>query len=85
MFCAIWREIGKRSAMEGMALTVNGNDFGAVHAEMGRMDANILPWVSSALLVGCDLGDLHCVGCADKKRDATMRVDGLFWCFPTAT
>ncbi len=63
-------------------MTANRYDFGAVHAAMQRyVDANILAGVSSAVLVGRDLVDVHCVGWADKEQDVKLRVDHIFRVF----
>lgn len=63
-------------------MTLNGYDFGTVHAAMQRyVDANILAGISSAVLVGRDLVDLNCVGWADKEQDVAMRGDHLFRVF----
>jgi CubicO group peptidase (beta-lactamase class C family) len=68
--------------MEDMTVTASRYDFGAVHAAMRRyVDANILAGVSSAILVGRDLADVHCVGWADKERDDKLRVDHIFRVF----
>jgi CubicO group peptidase (beta-lactamase class C family) len=65
-----------------MTATANRYDFKAVHAALRRyVDANILAGVSSAVLVGRDLVDLHCVGWADKEQDVAMRSDHLFRVF----
>ncbi len=63
-------------------MTAKAYDFGAAHAAMRRyVDANILPGVSSAILVGRDLVDLDRVGWADKERGVEMRSDHLFRMF----
>lgn len=68
--------------MDGMNVTGSGCDFGAVHAAMRRyVDAGILAGVSSAVLVGRDLADLHCTGWADKEQGIVMRSDHLFRAF----
>lgn len=70
--------------MQGLTLTQTptNHDFSAVHAAMRRyVDANILSGVSSAVLVGCDLVDVNCVGWADKERDEALRIDHLFRVF----
>jgi CubicO group peptidase (beta-lactamase class C family) len=68
--------------MEDMTVTASGYDFGAVHAVMRRyVDENILAGVSSAVLVGRDLADVHCVGWADKEQDDKLRVDHIFRVF----
>ena len=57
-------------------------DFNAVHAAMGRyVEAEILPGVSSAVLVGRDLVDLHCTGWADREAKIPLREDHIFRVF----
>jgi CubicO group peptidase (beta-lactamase class C family) len=57
-------------------------DFSAVHAAMRRyVDAEILPGVSSAVLVGRDLTDQHCVGWADREAKVALREDHIFRVF----
>ncbi len=68
--------------MQDMQVTATGYDFGAAHAAMRRLvDGNILPGVSSAVLVGRDLVDVHCVGWADKEAQVPLRSDHLFRVF----
>jgi CubicO group peptidase (beta-lactamase class C family) len=68
--------------MEDMKVTAGGYDFGPAHAAMRRLvDANILPGVSSAVLVGRDLVDVNCVGWADKEAQSELRVDHIFRVF----
>jgi CubicO group peptidase (beta-lactamase class C family) len=68
--------------MEDITVTRNSFDFGAVHAAMRRyVDAHILAGVSSAVLEGRDLVDVHCVGWADKEQDVKLRVDHIFRVF----
>lgn len=68
--------------MDDMKVTANGYDFGAAHAAMGRLvDGNILSGVSSAVLVGRDLVDVHCTGWADKEAQVPLRADHLFRVF----
>jgi CubicO group peptidase (beta-lactamase class C family) len=68
--------------MEDMTVTARRYDFGAVHAVMRRyVDENILAGVSSAVLVGRELADVHCVGWADKEQDDKLRVDHIFRVF----
>ena len=57
-------------------------DFSAVHAAMRRyVDADILPGISCAVLIGRDLVDLHCVGWADRENKVALRTDHLFRAF----
>jgi len=68
--------------MEDMKVTARGYDFGAAHAAMRRyVDGNILPGVSSAVLVGRELVDVNCVGWADKEAQTPLRVDHIFRIF----
>ncbi len=65
-----------------MAPQVKRFDFGAVHAAMRRyVDAEILPGVSSAVLLGRDLVDLHCTGWADREAKTALREDHIFRAF----
>lgn len=68
--------------MEDLTVKTGDYDFGAVHAALGRyVDQDILAGVSSAVLVGRDLVDLHCVGWADREAQARLRVDHIFRAF----
>jgi CubicO group peptidase (beta-lactamase class C family) len=70
------------TTMEDMKVTAGGYDFAPAHAAMRRyVDGNILSGVSSAVLVGRDLVDLHCVGWADKEAQTPLRVDHIFRVF----
>ncbi len=63
------------------AISAN-HDFTPVHAAMQRyVDANILSGVSSAVLVGRELVDVHCIGKADKEQDVALHTDHLFRVF----
>lgn len=65
-----------------MNVTPTQHDFSAVHHTLQRyVDANLLAGVSSAVLVGRDLVDLHCVGKADIENDIALRPDHLFRVF----
>jgi CubicO group peptidase (beta-lactamase class C family) len=65
-----------------MAAQTGRYDFSAVHAAMRRyVDAEILPGVSSAVLVGRDLTDQHCVGWADREAKVALREDHIFRVF----
>lgn len=62
-----------------MAAQTRRYDFSAVHAAMRRyVDAEILPGVSSAVLIGRDLTDLHCAGWADREAKVALREDHIF-------
>ena len=68
--------------MEDMTVIPSGYDFGVAHAALRRyVDENILSGVSSAVLVGRDLVDLHCVGWADKEAQTPLHVDHIFRVF----
>jgi CubicO group peptidase (beta-lactamase class C family) len=68
--------------MEDMTVIPSGYDFGVAHAALRRyVDENILSGVSSAVLVGRDLVDLHCVGWADKEAQTPLNVDHIFRVF----
>lgn len=57
-------------------------DFAPLHAAMKRyVDANLLPGVSSAVLVGREVVDQHCVGWADIENQVPLRTDSLFRVF----
>ncbi|MGQ0599708.1 serine hydrolase domain-containing protein [Aquabacterium sp.] len=65
--------------MSSLTVTPQGHDFSALHAAMqSHVDNNILAGVSSAVLLGQDLVDLHCAGWADKEHQHPMRADHLF-------
>lgn len=65
-----------------MAAQTGRYDFSAVHAAMRRyVDAEILPGVSSAVLVGRDLTDLYCAGWADREAKVALREDHIFRVF----
>ena len=68
--------------MEDLTVTAAGYDFAPAHAAMRRyVDGEILSGVSSAVLVGRDLVDVHCVGWADKEAQIPMRTDHIFRVF----
>src|SRR5262245_785267 len=68
--------------MDDMEVTANGYDFEPAHAAMRRyIDGNILPGVSSAVLVGRDHVDVHSIGWADKEAQAPLRIDHTFRVF----
>ncbi|MCS6766298.1 MAG: beta-lactamase family protein [Candidatus Protistobacter heckmanni] len=57
-------------------------DFSPVHAAMqSYVDKEILAGVSSAVLVGGELVDLHCAGWADRENQVALREDHLFRVF----
>jgi hypothetical protein len=60
--------------MEDLTVKAGSYDFGPAHAALGRyVDASILAGVSSAVLLGRDLVDLHSAGWADREADALAR------------
>ena len=68
--------------MEDMKVKASGYDFGPALAAMRRfVDGDILPGVSSAILVGRELVDVNCVGWADKEAQQPLRVDHIFRVF----
>lgn len=57
-------------------------DFNATHQALRRyVDANVLAGVVSAVLVGREQADLHCVGWADKEQKVPLRSDHIFRVF----
>ena len=68
--------------MSDIAVTSSRFDFGPTHEAMQRyVDRNILSGVSSAVLVGRDVADVHCAGFADTENSIPMRTDHLFRAF----
>ncbi len=68
--------------MTSLAVTDGGYDFSALHAAMQRyVDGELLAGVSSAVLKGRDLVDLHCAGMADRESGEALRTDHLFRVF----
>jgi CubicO group peptidase (beta-lactamase class C family) len=54
-------------------------DFSPLHAAMQRyVDQEILSGVSSAVLIGQDLVDMHCAGLADRENNIPLRPDHIF-------
>jgi CubicO group peptidase (beta-lactamase class C family) len=65
-----------------MAAVIKRYDFGATHAALRRyVEADLLAGVSSAVLVGRELVDVHCAGHADREASVPMREDHLFRVF----
>jgi CubicO group peptidase (beta-lactamase class C family) len=65
-----------------MAAVIKQYDFGATHAVLRRyVDADLLAGVSSAVLVGRNLVDVHCTGYADREANVPLREDHLFRVF----
>src|SRR4051794_15407319 len=68
--------------MQDMTVTARGYDFSAAHGAMRRLvEGNILPGVSSAVLVGRELVDVEYTGWADKEAHIALRADHLFRVF----
>ncbi len=58
------------------------HDFSAVHAALRKyVQAQLLPGVSVAVLVGGELVDVHTVGFADIEAQVPLRTDHLFRMF----
>ena len=58
------------------------HDFSAVHAALRKyVQAQLLPGVSYAVLVGGELVDVHTVGFADIEAQVPLRTDHLFRVF----
>ena len=71
--------------MGDITIATSTFDFGATHAAMQRyVDANILSGVSSAVMVGRDVVDLHCAGFADVENGIELRRDHLFRMFSSS-
>jgi CubicO group peptidase (beta-lactamase class C family) len=71
-----------QAKIQDMQVKAAGYDFAAAHAAMrGLVDGDILPGVSSAVLVGRDLVDVNCMGWADKEAQIPLRTDHLFRVF----
>lgn len=65
-----------------MQIVQNPYDFSPIRSAMqGYVDKQILAGVSSAVLLGCDLVHLDCVGWADIENDIALRPDHLFRVF----
>lgn len=63
--------------MQDLTVTASKHDFSKVHAALRRyVDAELLAGVSSAVLVGRDLVDLHCTGRADREADVVYQATG---------
>jgi CubicO group peptidase (beta-lactamase class C family) len=64
------------------AVQPHGLDFSGLHSTMQRtVEADLLTGVSSAVLRGRTLVDLHCTGLADRERQESLRPDHLFRIF----
>jgi CubicO group peptidase (beta-lactamase class C family) len=68
--------------MEGMTATPRSRHFAALHTALRRwVDEDVLAGVSSAVLVGNELVDLHCAGWADREQRIRLRTDHIFRLF----
>jgi CubicO group peptidase (beta-lactamase class C family) len=71
-----------RKPKTGMTVAPNRFDFSHVHAVMQKyVDQDLLPGISSAVLVGGDLVDVHCCGWADREAKTKLGVDHIFRIF----
>ena len=79
------RSINQKLKASGMnqSLTLSSRyNFTASHAVLRRyVEEDVVPGVSTAVLVGDDLVDLHCVGWADKEAQSLVRPDHIFRVF----
>jgi CubicO group peptidase (beta-lactamase class C family) len=68
--------------MADMTVIDSDYDFGPLHAAMQRyVDLELMPGISSAVLKGRDLIDLHCVGWADREDKTPLDVDNIYRVF----
>lgn len=68
--------------MSDLTVTPSRLDFSGLHASMQHVvDADLLAGVSSAVLRGRDLVDVHCTGLADREAGTALRTDHLFRIF----
>jgi len=65
--------------MSDLALSPTRLDFAPLHAAMKEIvDGELLAGVSSAVLQGRELIDLHCTGWADREQQIALRPDHIF-------
>ena len=65
--------------MSDLTITSCAADFSGLHAAMRRaVDGELLAGVSTAVLQGRELVDLHCAGWADREQGIALRPDHLF-------
>lgn len=63
-------------------MSTTTRDFAGLHAAMrAAVDGELLAGVSSAVLVGREVVDQHCIGWADRERGEALRPDHLFRMF----
>ena len=68
--------------MRDLSVRQSGHDFSPLHEAMQKsVDATLLAGVSSAVLRGRELIDLHCTGMADREAATPLRTDHLFRAF----
>ena len=68
--------------MSDLTVTPSRLDFSGLHASMQRVvDADLLAGVSSAVLRGRELVDVHCTGLADREAGTALGTDHLFRIF----
>jgi CubicO group peptidase (beta-lactamase class C family) len=65
--------------MNNLTLSPTRLDFAPLHAAMKEIvDGELLTGVSSAVLQGRDLIDLHCTGWADREQQIALQPDHIF-------
>lgn len=68
--------------MTDMSVVDHHYDFSALHSSMQHfVDKELFAGISSAVLVGRDLVDVHCAGLADIEENISMRTDHIFRIF----
>ncbi|USG60592.1 beta-lactamase family protein [Sneathiella marina] len=68
--------------MTSLKLIESKFNFSALHAAMQKyVDKELLAGVSSAVLVGQDLVDVHCAGWADREQQVVLKQDHIFRVF----
>lgn len=68
--------------MTDMSVIDHQYNFNALHSAMQRyVDKELFAGISSAVLVGRDLVDVHCAGLADREKGIPMRTDHIFRIF----
>lgn len=68
--------------MTSMPVKDNKFDFSSLHNAMQNyVDQELFAGISSAVLVGRDLVDVHCAGLADREASIPMRTDHIFRIF----
>lgn len=68
--------------MTDMSVKENAYDFNPLHEAMqGYVDKELFSGISSAVLVGQDLVDVHAVGMADRENNIPLDTDHIFRAF----